>query len=174
MPSEIVRPNSNINSGWGGGGGFGLVDDVVTNPTAGSQVDYAYQSGDLSSGAAQQWGCQAPSGSGTISSARLWIYGRADGNTDGYISQVRIRLNGTWYTGTPSTSFGSGLWSWIDCIFTGSYGEISGSAPAVELTYYGANGDAELYVDVVYLDITYVAAASPSINPAAMLALLGV
>jgi hypothetical protein len=163
VPTEIVRPNSNLNSGWGAGGDFGLVDDVVTHPTAGSQVDYAYLSGDGSSGAIQQWGCQAPSGSGAISSARLRLYGRSDSNTDGYVSQVRIRLNGTWYTGTPST-FSSGLWSWIDCLFTGSYGQLSGSAPAIELTYYGANVDAELYIDVAYLELTYGSGSLPTGN----------
>jgi hypothetical protein len=57
---------------------------------------------------------------------------------------------------------------------SGSYGEIAGSAPAFELTYGGASPDSFVDVDVVYLDITYSAAASTSINPAAMLALLGI
>ena len=64
MPSEVVRPTSNVNSGWGAGGDYTYVDDAVSQPSAGSG-DTATYSGDSS--AIQQWGCAAPSNSGTIS-----------------------------------------------------------------------------------------------------------
>ena len=152
MPSEVVRPTSNVNSGWGAGGDYTYVDDAVSQPSAGSG-DTATYSGDSS--AIQQWGCAAPSNSGTISAATLWMRVRFDSNSDGYISGTRVRLNGTWYSVTLSASPSSGAWGYVSGTATGSYGALSGSAPAIEVTYSGATVDGTIEVDVAYLDITY-------------------
>ena len=153
MPDERVRPTSNLNSGWGAGGDFSYVDDNVTQPSAGSG-DTATFSGD-DGGVSQQWGCAAPTNTGTISAATLWMRVRFDSNSDGYISLARVRLNGTWYNVTLSGTPGGGSWGWVSGTTTGSYGALSGSAPAIDVQYTGATIDGTIEVDVAYLDITY-------------------
>lgn len=154
MPIELVRPTSAINSAWSTST-VTLIDDVVSEPSAGSG-DNAYQSGD-GGPTAQQWALGAPSNSGTITSAKLWVRLKFDSNSDGSVSGVRIRLNGTWYSGTLVNQPSGGAYGWASCTITGSYGALSGSAPAFELSYSGATPDGEIYVDVAYLDITYTA-----------------
>jgi hypothetical protein len=171
MPSEIVRPSAAINSIWSGTNAANI-DDVVTQPAAGDGATCGISETAL--GAAQQWSLGSPAASGTMSAAVLWVRMQTDSNSDGYLSAGRIRLNGTWYTGTFAGSQPAGSFGWISMSISGSYGEIAGSAPAFELTYSGASPDSLVDVDVAYLDITYGAAASPSINPAVMLALLGI
>jgi len=153
MPSEIVRPTSAINTVWDVST-VTLIDDVVTQPTAGSG-DVASHSSDTT--AAQQWACGAPSNSGTITAATLWLRVRFDSNSDGYISGTRVRLNGTWYSVTLSAAPSGGSFGYMSGTATGSYGALSGSAPAIEVTYTGATVDGTIEVDVAYLDITYTA-----------------
>ena len=155
MPTTSpLRPNATLNSGWGGSNPFTLIDDATTQPTAGGTSDYAYYSGDSS--AAQQYGCASPTNTGLITSAKLWVYLKFDSNSDGDISAVRIRLNGVWRSGTLTGKPSSGAWGWASCTVTGEYGGLSSSTPAFELTYSGASIDGEVYVDVAYLEITYV------------------
>lgn len=154
MPVELVRPISAINSAWSTPT-VTLIDDVVSEPSAGSG-DNAYHFGD-GGPTAQQWALGAPSNSGTITSAKLWVRLKFDSNSDGSVSGVRIRFNGTWYSGTLVNQPSSGAYGWASCTITGSYGALSGSAPAFELSYSGATIDGEIYVDVAYLDITYTA-----------------
>lgn len=154
MPTTSpLRPNSTLNSGWGGSNPFTLIDDATTQPTAGGTSDYAFYSGDTSG--AQQYGCASPTATGLITSAKLWVYLKFDSNSDGDINAVRIRLNGVWRSGTLTGKPSSGAWGWASCTVTGEYGELSSSAPAFELTYTGATIDGEVYVDVAYLEITY-------------------
>jgi hypothetical protein len=84
------------------------------------------------------------------------VYLKFDSNSDGDISAVRIRLNGVWRSGTLTGKPSSGAWGWASCTVTGEYGGLSSSTPAFELTYSGASIDGEVYVDVAYLEITYV------------------
>ena len=153
MPNEIVRPTSAINTVWDVST-VTLIDDVVTQPTAGSG-DVASHS--LDTTATQQWACAAPSNSGTITAATLWLRVRFDSNSDGYISGTRVRLNGTWYSVTLSTAPSGGTFGYMSGTATGSYGALSGAAPAIEVTYTGATVDGTIEVDVAYLDITYTA-----------------
>lgn len=162
MAVELVRPNATLNSGWGGSNPFTLIDDATTQPTAGGTSDYAYCSGDSSG--AQQYGCASPTATGSITSAKLWVYLKFDSNADGDISAVGIRLNGVWRSGTLTGKPSSGAWGWASCTMTGEYGGLSSSAPAFELTYSGATSDGEVYVDVAYLDLTYVATITKTIK----------
>lgn len=156
---EVVRPISNINSSWNTNS-FANIDDPVLQPAAGS--------GDVCGcnetqfGNVQQWGLSSPESTGTISAAKIWCRAITDSNEDGTISSCRIRLNGTWYTGTQISFLNGGSYSWAYWQFTGSYGPISGSLPAVELTYNGASPDSLVEVDVVYAELTYGPSGSPS------------
>jgi hypothetical protein len=154
MPVELVRPTSALNSAWSTPT-VTLIDDVVSEPSAGSG-DTAYNSGE-DIGVAQQWAFGAPSNSGTITSAKLWVYLKFDSNSDGSVSGCRIRFNGTWYSGTLVNQPSSGAYGWASCTISGSYGALSGSAPAFELSYSGDTPDGEIFVEVAYLDITYTA-----------------
>jgi len=150
MPTTSpLRPAAALNSAWSIPT-VTLIDDAVSQPTAGGG-DYAYHSSDTT--AAQQWSCASPTTPGIITSAKLWVYLKYDGNSDGSISAVRIRLNGVWRSGTLSG--GSSSYGWASCTITGEYGELSGCSPAFELTYSGATPDGEVYVDVAYLELTY-------------------
>lgn len=152
MPTTSpLRPNAALNSAFSSST-VTLIDDAVTQPTAGGG-DTAYHSG--SGTAAQQWSCTSSTTPGIITSAQLWVYLKFDPNSDGSVSAVRIRLNGVWRSGTLINQPSAGLYGWASCTVTGEYGELSGSSPAFELTYSGATVDAEIYVDVAYLELTY-------------------
>lgn len=160
MPNEATRPISNINSGWGAGNTHLTVDDAVISPTAGSGDFISLN--DWYSGVAQQWGCNAPVNVGTISSATIRIYVRFDGNSDGWISSARIRLNNTWYTASVGGSPSGGSWGWMTATASGSFGQMATSSPAIELTFYASTPDSTMDIDVAYLDIDYDSGGPPS------------
>jgi hypothetical protein len=156
MPTTSpLRPTANINSVWTTFAATSI-DDAVTQPSAGSGDTCSIN--DAVGPLAQQWRLDAPTGTGVITSTQLWVRYRSDANNDGAITAVRVRLNGTWHSGTLTGSSSSGSYVWNSCTLTaagGSYGTNVGSAPAVELTYVGAAPDSFVDVDVVYLVNTY-------------------
>jgi hypothetical protein len=161
MSTETRRPTADLNSGFGTSNSWAIVDDAVSSPTAGSG-DVVTVSGD--STATQQWTLQTPVNSGPITSATIFVRVRFDSNSDGAISAARFRLNGTWYSATVGVAPSGGTFGYMSATASGSYGELSGSAPAVELTYTGATIDATMEIDVVYLDINYTATVTKTIK----------
>lgn len=155
-----VRPSVAVSAVWQDSDAT-KIDDSVTQPTAGDGA-YCYAAFDgigvPPEEYVQQWNCGSPGDGGEIIGATLWLYLKFDSNTDGTISLARVRLNSTWYTITLSGLPSGGSYGWASGTITGTYGSLTGSNPGIELTAGITTADAEVYLDVAYLELSYKAA----------------
>jgi len=168
MSVETVRPTSVVSAVWPIST-VGNIDDVVSQPSAGDGLTCRKNG---SSTQAQGWNCGSPVGTGTCSSAKVWLLMYAEDDDDVTVNVVRVRLNGSWYTTGAIGTFLTTSGTWYGFTFTGSYGSMSTIAPAFEVTLQGSGSSSRGYVDVGYIDLTFTEGGAAVTNPAAMLALL--
>jgi hypothetical protein len=153
-----VRPSAAVSAVWNTSAASDIDDNVIQPAAGDGAYCYAVPRGPFPTAPdtqTQQWNCGSPGDGGEITKATLWLYLKFDGNSDGTITSARIRLNSTWHTVTLGTLPSSGAYSWVSGEITGSYGVLTGSNPAIELTADFFTIDGEVFLDVAYIDITY-------------------
>jgi hypothetical protein len=150
-----VRPTAAVSPVWDTSAASDIDDNVIQPAAGDGAYCYAQPGGFAPNPQTQQWNCGSPGDGGEITKATLWLYLKFDGNSDGTITSARIRLNSTWHTVTLWTLPSSGAYSWVSGEITGSYGVLTGSNPAIELTADFFTIDGEVFLDVAYIDITY-------------------
>lgn len=169
MATETLRPASNITAGWSANG-YTKINETVTQPTAPSTSAGTFLLADKHDDSEEdQYGFAAPSTSGAMSNATLWVYGGVYTLSGGlpYTDRtLRLRLNGSWtsyapwagaYTvnNTPALSPNWSSYSWTVT------GEAIGSAPAVGFKNASVVGFGEdWYIYAAYLIITTSAGVS--------------
>lgn len=172
MATELLRPSSNITTGWSASG-YTKINDSVTQPTAPSTSAGTFiQTNKNDDGEEDQYGFTAPATSGTLTNATLWVYGwMYTWSSNPYTTrQVRIRLNGSWTSyanwsgahavdGSPSISPDWSSYSWTVS------GNAIGSAPAVGFKNAATVGIGEdWYIYAAYLILTTSGGVSGSLR----------
>lgn len=153
MSTEIIRPNSDINSLWTPSPLYSKINDAVTQPSAGNDVTCGGSDSDINS-VEQIFGFPTPSSTGICTQVKIWIYWKAEGDDLGV--GVRAKINGSWtsYQYTADAIGGTG-YTWDSVTFStstlmSSLGLQIGMQPAETMVH----GD-EFDVDVVYAELTY-------------------
>lgn len=168
MTVETVRPTSVVSAVWSVST-VGNIDDAVSEPSAGDGLTCRKNG---SSAQSQGWNCGSPVGTGTCSAAKVWLLMFAEDESDVTINEIRVRLNGSWYTtGSVATDLTTSS-TWYGFTFTGSYGNMATIAPAFEVTLQGSGSSSRGHVDVGYIELTFAEGGAAVTNPAAMLTLL--
>jgi hypothetical protein len=170
--TEFIRPRATLNAVWTNRTVTNINENIL-QPVAGdgnvcSPVLPMSGAPDTQS---QQWTLRNFLQTGSITSVTLWMRVRFDSNSDGTISSARVRLNGTWHTGSVVNLPGSGAWGWASMTITTAFGTTGISTlPAFEITAGLTTADATLELDTVYLEARIVG-ASPGLSPNAAEAL---
>ena len=170
--TEYIRPRATLNAVWANRTVTNINENIL-QPAAGdgntcSPVLPLSGAPDTQS---QQWTLRNFLQTGSITSVTLWMRVRFDSNSDGTISSARVRLNGTWHTGSVVNLPDSGAWGWASMTITTAFGSISiNTLPAFEIAAGLSTADATLELDTAYLEARIVG-ASAGLSPNAAEAL---
>jgi hypothetical protein len=170
--TEYIRPRAALNAVWANRTVTNINENIL-QPAAGdgntcSPVLPVAGAPDTQ---AQQWTLRNFLQSGSITSVTLWMRVRFDSNSDGTIDGARVRLNGTWYTGSVINLPSSGAWGWASMTITTAFGSINiNTLPAFEVTAGLLTADATVELDTAYVEARIVG-ASAGLSPNAAEAL---
>ena len=173
MPTELIRPNSDIAFTWFSGGAvspyYDNINDAVTQPTSPSNIARADAGGGYGvthnkndDSEVAQFGFTAPATAGTMTGVDLWIFGEATRvypSDSPKVWKFRVRLNGTWssyqdYSGNNTPLDGSSENpSWTSYHWSMS-GAAIGSAPAFGCLVPSVDNGEQIYIYCAYLVIT--------------------
>ena len=131
------------------------LDENITQPTAGDGAYLSYFVGnplDAPYTETYTYELQTANSTTTVATLTAWIYCRFDSNTDAYITQVRLRSNGSFTVGTIGTQPSSGAWGWVEVTFSGTFTDPSAADYAVEIEVYYVTPDGTFDLDTLYIE----------------------
>lgn len=170
--TEYIRPRATLNAVWANRTVTNINENIL-QPAAGdgNTCSPVLPLSGAPDTQAQQWTLRNFLQTGSITSVTLWMRVRFDSNSDGTISSARVRLNGTWHTGSVVNLPDSGAWGWASMTITTAFGSISiNTLPAFEIAAGLSTADATLELDTAYLEARIVG-ASAGLSPNAAEAL---
>lgn len=152
MPTGYVDPNGDIQKQWAstGAANYTEIDDGTRQPTAAGTGDYV----SATTGQDDIYDMTTISGVDTVTSVKLWLYGRSQ-TSNNYVA-LYVYMGGTWSTlqNVAFSSGGYGSWSWESATFDGNWTQADLNALQVRMKdAYGAGPwiqVAELYGEVTY------------------------
>jgi len=130
-----------------------IVAEVVTQPTAGNGTFTTFSTTLGSDTIVNTWEMDTATTTAAPVKITVWIYCRFDSNTDGTISGIRLRSNGTFYSRTLTGLPAGGSWGWCYAEFTETFTNASTADYAVELTMPLATVDGVVDIDTIYFDV---------------------
>lgn len=154
MATEIVRPNSNINTLWTSYA-YTSMNNTLVYP------DTDISGGSISAGPsddneAQEYGCNSPSNSGTITAADLYFYGNYGnedgGSSSGFLSSVS--LGGSYQSNLTGISTSPG-YSWNIKSWTGLSISMASASPKIRFTSPSMGKHEDLWIKSAYIVLTY-------------------
>ena len=170
--TEYIRPRATINAVWANRTVTNINENILQPADGnGNTCSPVLPLSGAPDTQTQQWTLRNFLQTGSITSVTLWMRVRFDSNSDGTIDSARVRLNGTWYTGSVVNLPSSGAWGWASMTITTAFGSISiNTLPAFEITAGLSTADATLELDTAYLEARIVG-ASAGLSPNAAEAL---
>lgn len=146
---EVLRPLAALNADWNVIDVANIQDVVYAPQTVDGIKNYVEGLSEWN----QQYSLDAPTITGTISRAALWMLVSVEASETTQLVGGRVRLNGTWYDHAKvyNTISGSNQYWW--CLqFNGLSEAAIGSSPAFEIINEGT-ATGTFYLDAAYLEI---------------------
>ena len=152
-----LRPNGDDTILWGASPSWSVIDDAVTQPTAGSgDLITADKFDDLEENI---WNMTTQAGVGTATQVVLWINSKLITSSVNIILTCRLNLGG--WTSTQNITINSETAGWYSLTFTGTWtsGNVDGMQVGIKTPTISAAEDG-IDMDVMYTEITYTAGTS--------------
>lgn len=146
---EVLRPLAALNTDWTVSTVSNIQDAVFVPQTVDGDKNYVEGLSEWN----QQYSLDAPTVTGTISRATLWMLISVESSETTQLVGGRVRLNGTWYDHARVFNSISGPDQYWWCLqFNGLSEAAIGSDPAFEIINQGTS-TGTFYLDAAYLEI---------------------
>lgn len=155
ITSEILRPIDGLEAD-AGNTTYQAIDDAINWPSSGGS-DYVSYSGSSAGTVVEKFRVTTPTPGYTIIGAKLWILAGAALNSTMRITNIRMKLNGTWYdlglqSDTLNDTPGWVSYELTDLNESSSSSDIGFEWSVTEL--FGTPGQSS-QIDVAYMELTY-------------------